>query len=109
MTNKELLTQIVDIIKKNPGISRSELLIEMENPHISDQELTNCLTTLRRRGWTENQGTRKNPKWYAQEVTPQNPSPRDELDDIFRQSEERLARSLEYIRNEERSRQKHGI
>jgi len=60
---------IFAIIKSHPGISRSKILSELDkgniNPRISNQVLTNTLTTLRRRGLIKNQGTKKNPQWYV--------------------------------------------
>ena len=55
--------ELFAIIRENPGINRTDLAaIFLET---GDQDLTNALTTLRRRGWTVNIGTRKNPHWYA--------------------------------------------
>src|SRR3954451_15852471 len=64
------IESIFSIIENHPGISRREIVVKFGNPHMTVQDLTNCLTTLRRRGWIENQGTRKEPKWYSRERTP---------------------------------------
>lgn len=56
---------IFAIIENHPGISRREIIIKFDNPHMTIQELTNCLTILRRRGWIENRGTKKYPKWHS--------------------------------------------
>jgi len=56
---------IFTIIEEHPGISRQEIFVKFGNPHMTFQDLSNCLTTLRRRGWIENRGTRKNPRWYS--------------------------------------------
>jgi hypothetical protein len=56
---------IFAIIEKHPGISRREIFVKFDNPNMTFQDLTNCLTTLRRRGWIENLGTRKYPKWHS--------------------------------------------
>jgi predicted HTH transcriptional regulator len=53
------------IIEEHPGITRREIISKFDNPHMTIQDLTNCLTTLRRRGWIENHGTRKYPKWHS--------------------------------------------
>lgn len=55
------------IIENHPGISRREIFVKFDNPHMTFQDLSNCLTTLRRRGWIENRGTRKHPKWHSRE------------------------------------------
>ena len=82
------------IIKKYPGISRRELFIKLNDKHLKFEDLTNVLTTLRRRGWIENQGTRKHPKWHAKEgIVPESHAKSDALDEVFKRSEERLARS----------------
>lgn len=61
---------IFSIIEGHPGISRQEIFVKFNNPHMRFQDLTNCLTTLRRRGWIENHGTRKHPKWHSRGRTP---------------------------------------
>jgi hypothetical protein len=59
------------IIENHPGISRHGIVIKFGNPSMTVQDLTNCLTTLRRRGWIENRGTRKYPEWYSRGRTAQ--------------------------------------
>lgn len=90
---------ILTIIKENPGLSRQEIFVKLDDPDISRQELTNCLTTLRRQGRTENRGTRKNPHWYKTDQDASTPEvkSKDELMEVCRQSDERLRRSLEHI------------
>src|SRR3954451_16958072 len=56
---------IFTIIEAHPGISRHAIVIEFGNPNMTELDLTNCLTTLRRRGWIENHGTWKNPEWHS--------------------------------------------
>lgn len=56
-------------IKLNPGITRAEILDNLNmgfDP--SDKELTNAITSLRRNGFIENHGTRKNPRWFVKET-----------------------------------------
>lgn len=56
---------IFAVIQSHPGCSRDDVrkhLIEA----MSETELTNALTRLRRQGRIQNQGTRKNPIWYIQ-------------------------------------------
>lgn len=102
VTERSTISQIwVDptfaVIKKHPGISRREIFVKLNDKHLKFEDLTNVLTTLRRRGWIENQGTRKYPKWYAKEVVISEPhSKPDSLDEVFRRSEERLARLRVY-------------
>jgi hypothetical protein len=55
---------IFSIIKNHPGINRAGILVQFDNQYMTFQDLTNCLTILRRRGWIENRGTRKFPEWY---------------------------------------------
>jgi chromosome segregation and condensation protein ScpB len=61
---------IFAIIENHSGISRREIIVKFNNPHMTGQDLTNCLTTLRRRGWIENRGTKKHPQWYSRGRTP---------------------------------------
>lgn len=65
---------IFAIIANHPGASREKIQNELDSdvihlgkPKIDKQVLTNCLTALRRRAWTENRGTRKHPQWYVKE------------------------------------------
>lgn len=62
---------IFAIIESTPGISREEIRMKLgSNPQIAEQVFTNTLSVLRRRGWIENRGTRKRPKWYSRGRTP---------------------------------------
>jgi hypothetical protein len=61
---------IFAIIEQHPGISRREIFVKFDNPNTTFQDLTNCLTTLRRRGWIENRGTKKYPEWYSRGKIP---------------------------------------
>lgn len=65
------------IINSNPGASRDTIRQELGplDPILwrSEQRLTNTLTTLRRRGWIVNRGTKKRPKWHALDRQSQSP------------------------------------
>lgn len=81
------------IVKDYPGASRKEVLLELAIrglPGITEQTLTNSLTTLRRRGRIENRGTRKHPEWHVRDRNAPKPVSPDPLDEIFRRSEERV-------------------
>lgn len=68
MTAEYWVEPIFSIIETHPGTSRLRIhvLLDAEHdPKIDMQVLTNTLTTLRRRGWIENRGTRKHPKWFS--------------------------------------------
>lgn len=93
----DLIETVLTLVREHPGINRQELVVKLGAPDVATRELTNCLTTLRRQGRIENQGTRKYPKWYAIEQSAPESNPKDELDDIIRRSEERLRRSLEHL------------
>lgn len=54
---------VLIIIGLTPGCSRDDIRKALTRP-ISEKELTNVLTALRRQGVTENKGTKKRPKWY---------------------------------------------
>ena len=56
---------IFAIIENYPGISRREIQDKLGDIEINSQTLSNYLTTLRRRGQTENRGTKKYPQWYV--------------------------------------------
>lgn len=79
---------IFSIIEANPGISRRDIVIKFNNPHMTFGDLSNILTTLRRRGWIENNGTRKNPKWHSTGERPL-PDPIDEFLDKYRSAKRR--------------------
>lgn len=89
---------ILGLIEKEPGINRQEIFDKLW-PDILQNELTNGLTALRRQGKIENRGTRKYPSWYLTEQSESvsEPKSNDDLMEIFRQSDERLRRSLEHI------------
>lgn len=55
---------IFSVIQSHPGCSRDDVRKHLTAP-ISERELTNALTRLRRHGRIQNQGTRKNPIWHA--------------------------------------------
>lgn len=57
----------LSIIKNRPGMARREIFVEMNDRNLTFKQLSNTLTTLRRRGYIENRGTRKHPRWYPTE------------------------------------------
>src|SRR4051812_12941273 len=59
--------RVFKVVESHPGISRSEILAELMGftPQITTQALTNSLTSLRRRGFIKNQGTKKRPQWHV--------------------------------------------
>ncbi len=61
---------IFSIIENCPGISRREIFSQFNNPDMTVQDLTNCLTILRRRGWIENRGTKKYSEWHSRQKHP---------------------------------------
>lgn len=89
---------VLAVIKKNPGIARQEIFDALW-PDVLQSELTNYLTALRRQGKIENRGTRKYPNWYPteQNESVSEPKTNDNLMETFRQSDERLRRSLDHI------------
>lgn len=58
------------IINSNPGTTRDEIRDKLIRD-IPENELTNVLTSLRRRGWIHNFGTRKRPSWHVKLETPE--------------------------------------
>lgn len=68
-TSEYWLEPIFSIIENHRGASRLRIQVmldaEYDQPKITSQALTNTLTTLRRRGWIENRGTRKHPRWHS--------------------------------------------
>lgn len=61
---------VFEVIEKHPGASRTLILSELlasDRWCITSNELTNCLTTLRRNGLIENRGTKKFPRWHITE------------------------------------------
>lgn len=58
------------IINSNPGATRNEIRDKLTRD-IPENDLTNVLTALRRRGWIHNFGTRKRPSWHVRLETPE--------------------------------------
>lgn len=67
---REILTHawtdpIYKIIKANPDISRQEIFLKFNNPYLLFGDLTDILTTLRRRGLIKKR--RGDQHWYVTE------------------------------------------
>lgn len=92
-----LWAQIVfAVIESNPGSSR-DTVRELLTEDIPENELTNVLTTLRRRGWIHNFGTRKKPLWHVREleVRPTLTIPAITPEQLYLQDERRRERDIE--------------
>jgi hypothetical protein len=72
---------IFSVIQSHPGCSRDDVRKHLTVP-ISERELTNALTRLRRQGRIQNQGTRKNPIWYINKVKKPESRPGDSWEEI---------------------------
>jgi hypothetical protein len=55
--------EVFRLICENPGIARQTIVEKLSEPR-TNMGLTNVLSTLRRRGWITNLGTRKRPQWH---------------------------------------------
>jgi hypothetical protein len=70
-TSKFWVDLIFEIVVNHPEASRKQIKIELDakdiSPSITSKTFTNCLTVLRRRGWIENRGTKKDPKWHVKD------------------------------------------
>lgn len=66
--NRELQAAVLRIITDNPGVSRSDIVLKLEDEHkgaLTDRQLSLVLTNLRRGGHITNEGSRPAPKWFA--------------------------------------------
>lgn len=96
MEPEEIKQSVLAVIEENPGIDRQKIFDKLW-PDVLQTELTNSLTTLRRRGKIENRGSKKYPSWYRKEQDEIASKSKDDLMEVFRQSDERLRRSLDHI------------
>lgn len=55
--------EVFRIIRENPGVGKQGIVEKLSEPRTT-MGLQNVLTTLRRRGWIVNLGTRKYPQWH---------------------------------------------